>query len=62
VNIDGVDTTLLVAPMKGFYNVPKGSVNPGTTQFRISFVESPESMAKVPELFVKLLRQFEAQR
>lgn len=62
VNIDGVDTTLLVAPMKGFYNVAKGSVNPGTTQFRISFVESPESMAKVPELFVKLLRQFEAQR
>lgn len=62
VNIDGVETTLLVAPMTGFYNVAKGAVNPGITQFRISFVESPESMAKVPELFVKLLRQFEAQR
>ncbi|SKA96899.1 aspartate aminotransferase [Caloramator quimbayensis] len=62
VNIDGVETTLLVAPMKGFYNVKEGEENPGNTQFRISFVESPEKMAKVPELFVKLLRQFEAQR
>ncbi|MPM14904.1 LL-diaminopimelate aminotransferase [bioreactor metagenome] len=62
VNIDGVETTLLVAPMKGFYNVAKDAVNPGNTQFRISFVETPENMAKVPELFVKLLRQFEAQR
>ncbi len=62
VNMDGVETTLLVAPMKGFYNVSKGEENPGTTQFRISFVETPENMSKVPELFVKLLRQFEAQR
>lgn len=62
VNIDGVETTLLVAPMKGFYNINEGEKNPGSTQFRISYVESPESMAKVPELFVKLLREFEAQR
>lgn len=62
VNIDGVETTLLVAPMKGFYNVKPGETNPGSTQFRISFVETPEKMSKVPELFVKLLRQFEAQR
>jgi aspartate aminotransferase len=62
VKIDGVETTLLVAPMKGFYNVKPGEVNPGSTQFRISFVDAPEKMAKVPELFVKLLRQFEAQR
>lgn len=62
VNIDGVETTLLVAPMKGFYNVKPGEYNPGSTQFRISFVETPEKMDKVPELFVKLLRQFEAQR
>jgi len=62
VEIDGVETTLLVAPMKGFYNVDEGEYNPGTTQFRISFVESPEKMAKVPELFVKLLRQYESQR
>ncbi len=62
VNMDGVETTLLVAPMKGFYNVKPGEANPGSTQFRISFVETPEKMSKVPELFVKLLKQFEAQR
>lgn len=62
VKLDGVETTLLVAPMKGFYNVKPGEYNPGSTQFRISFVETPEKMDKVPELFVKLLRQFEAQR
>lgn len=62
VNIDGVETTLLVAPMKGFYDIKAGDKNPGSTQFRISFVETPENMAKIPELFVKLLRQFEAQR
>ncbi len=62
VNIDGVETTLLIAPMKGFYAIQAGEENPGSTQFRISFVETPENMAKIPELFVKLLRQFEAQR
>ncbi|AOT70607.1 pyridoxal phosphate-dependent aminotransferase [Geosporobacter ferrireducens] len=62
VEIDGVETTLLVAPMKGFYDIQAGEENPGSTQFRISFVETPEKMAKIPELFVKLLRQFEAQR
>jgi len=62
VNINGVDTTLLVAPMKGFYNINEGEENPGNTQFRISFVETPENMAKIPELFVKLLREFEEQR
>lgn len=62
VKIDGVENTLLVAPMKGFYNVKPGEANPGSTQFRISFVETPEKMSKVPELFVKLLRQFETQR
>jgi len=62
VELDGVETTLLVAPMKGFYNVDNDEENPGRTQFRISFVESPENMLKVPELFVKLLRKYEAQR
>lgn len=62
VDLNGVDTTLLVAPMKGFYNVKEGEQNPGSTQFRISFVETPENMAKIPELFVNLLKQFEAQR
>ncbi len=62
VNYNGVETTLLVAPLKGFYDIKSGENNPGNTQFRISFVETPENMAKVPELFVKLLRQYEEQR
>lgn len=62
VDLDGVETTLLVAPMKGFYDEKEGVENPGKTQFRISFVETPEKLAKVPELFVKLLKKYEAQR
>lgn len=62
VDLDGVQTTLLVAPMKGFYDIAKGDQNPGSTQFRISYVETPENMLKVPELFVKLLKQYEASR
>jgi aspartate aminotransferase len=62
VNVDGVETTLLVAPMKGFYDIKAGEKNPGSTQFRISYVETPENMAKIPKLFVELLRKFEAQR
>ncbi|WMM26511.1 aminotransferase class I/II-fold pyridoxal phosphate-dependent enzyme [Tissierella sp. MB52-C2] len=62
VVIDGVETTLLVAPMKGFYDIENDEENPGKTQFRISFVESPENMVKIPELFIKLLKQYESQR
>ncbi|MGD9569459.1 MAG: pyridoxal phosphate-dependent aminotransferase [Sedimentibacter sp.] len=62
VDLDGVQTTLLVAPMKGFYDIAKGEKNPGSTQFRISYVETPENMLKVPELFVKLVRKFEESR
>ncbi|MFT5874608.1 MAG: aspartate aminotransferase [Clostridium sp.] len=62
VDYKGVETTLLVAPMKGFYDLKPGEVNPGSTQMRIAFVETPENMEKVPELFVKLLRKFEATR
>ena len=62
VDLSGVETTLLVAPMKGFYDIKPGKVNPGSTQMRIAFVETPENMEKVPELFVKLLRQYEATR
>jgi len=62
VDLNGVQTTLLVAPMKGFYDIAKGEQNPGSTQFRISYVETPENMLKVPELFVKLLKQYEAGR
>lgn len=62
VAVDGVETTLLVAPMKGFYDIEEGQENPGSTQFRISFVETPENIAKIPYLFVELLKQFEDQR
>ena len=62
VDLNGVETTLLVAPMKGFYDIKPGESNPGSTQMRIAFVETPENMEKVPELFVKLLRKYEATR
>lgn len=62
VNLNGVETTLLVAPMKGFYDITPGEPNPGSTQMRVAFVETPENMEKVPELFVKLLRTYESIR
>jgi len=62
VDCGGVETTLLVAPMKGFYDLKPGESNPGSTQMRIAFVETPENMDKVPELFVKLLKKYEATR
>jgi aspartate aminotransferase len=54
VNLDGINATLLVAPMAGFYNVKKGEKNPGKTQMRIAYVETPENMKKVPRLFAEL--------
>ena len=62
VNYEGVDTTLLVAPLKGFYKVNEGEANPGVTQMRIALVESEENMTKVPKLFVELLKQYEERR
>ncbi len=62
VEYDGVLTTLLVAPLKGFYDIPEGQKNPGATQFRVAFIETPENLKKVPELFIALLKQYEAQR
>ena len=62
VNYQGVDTTLLVAPMKGFYEEKPGQKNPGTTQMRIAYVETPENMEKVPALFIELLKKYEEQR
>lgn len=61
-SINGVETTLLVAPMTGFYDIEAGKENPGSTQFRISYVESPDKLAQIPELFVGLLRQYEESR
>jgi aspartate aminotransferase len=62
VEIQGKKMTLLIAPMDGFYSVPVGQVNPGETQMRIAYVESPENMALVPDLLIALLQQYEAQR
>ncbi len=62
VDYEGVQTTLLCAPMKGFYDIAAGEKNPGSTQFRISYVETPENMMKVPDLFVGLLKQYEENR
>jgi len=62
VEIDGQNLTLLVSPMAGFYQVESGKPNPGKTQMRIAYVESPERMAMVPELFSTLLKEYEANR
>ena len=59
VNLDGAQATLLVAPMAGFYNVKKGEKNPGKTQMRIAYVETPENMKKVPMLFAELFRKYQ---
>ncbi len=58
VEVDGRPLTLLVAPMAGFYSVPDGAPNPGRTQMRIAYVESPERMALVPRLLGRLFRQY----
>ncbi len=62
VSIDGKDWTLLVSPMSGFYTVQNKADNPGTTQMRIAYVESPEKMKMVPMLFEKLLKAYQAER
>ena len=54
--------TLLAAPMEEFYDLPDDAPNPGRTQLRIAYVESPERMARVPRLFAALFTAFEAQR
>jgi aspartate aminotransferase len=54
--------TLLTAPMGGFYDTSELPDNPGRTQFRVAFVEPPEVMARVPELFAQLFRQYQQER
>ncbi len=58
--IDGKDYTLLVAPMGGFYSVANQEENPGRTQMRIAYVESPEKMRLIPELFARLFATYQA--
>ncbi len=62
VTIDGNAYTLLLAPMAGFYRKKQGEPNPGQTQMRIAYVETPERMKLIPELFATLFAAYEAQR
>ncbi|MGM9999151.1 MAG: pyridoxal phosphate-dependent aminotransferase [Candidatus Bruticola sp.] len=55
---NGCKTTLLTAPMPEFYNVAEGQENWGRTQLRIAFVETPENLAKVPDLLSSLFREY----
>jgi len=57
VQLHGTARTLLVAPMSGFYDLP-AKRNPGRTQMRIAYVETPERMKWVPELFAALLQAY----
>jgi aspartate aminotransferase len=58
VQVGGRALTLLTAPMAGFYSVAPGAPNPGRTQMRIAYVETPARMRLVPELLAGLLEQY----
>jgi len=58
MDVAGRPMTLLTAPMAGFYSVAPGEPNPGRTQMRIAYVETPERMKLVPELLAGLLEQY----
>lgn len=62
VTKDGKDYTLLVSPMAGFYTVDEWEYNPGKTQMRIAYVEKPEQMDLVPDLFTHLFQEYENNR
>jgi aspartate aminotransferase len=60
VDINGEQATLLLAPMGGFYSDAEACdhSHPARTQMRMAFVEPPEAMKRVPELFAKLLEAY----
>jgi len=58
VETDGQFLTLLTAPMAGFYKTEAGVANPGRTQMRLAYVETPARMKLVPELFAGLFAQY----
>jgi aspartate aminotransferase len=62
LEIGGERLTLLTAPMAGFYSTQPGEPNPGRTQMRVAYVQSPERMRLVPDLFAGLLAQYLAQK
>jgi aspartate aminotransferase len=59
VDISWKKHTLLVSPMTWFYKTKNWEKNPGLTQMRIAYVDTPTNMALVPELFSKLFQEFE---
>ena len=61
IYIDGLKYTLLVSPMAGFYNTTSEN-NPGHFQMRVAFVETPEKMKLVPQLFHALFKEYESRR
>jgi aspartate aminotransferase len=48
---------MLASPMEEFYEV-RGEGNPGKTQMRVAYVESPDKMNLVPKVFADLFRQY----
>ncbi len=58
VEVDGKPLTVLTAPMAGFYSVPAGTPNPGRTQLRLAYVVTPEDMARIPDIFARLLTKY----
>jgi aspartate aminotransferase len=62
VDLNWEQYTLLVSPMTGFYKTTDWEANPGLTQMRIAYVDTPSKMALVPELFAKLFQEYESLR
>jgi aspartate aminotransferase len=58
VELRGRALTLLTAPMAEFYASESSGSNPGRTQMRIAYVETPERMALVPDLLAALLESW----
>ena len=58
LQVGGKAMTLLTAPMAGFYSMPAGVPNPGRTQMRVAYVETPDRMTAIPELFAGLLKKY----
>lgn len=57
--INGAPHTLLVAPLSGFYARTRQTADASTTQMRLAYVETPERMQRVPELFGGLLERYQ---
>jgi aspartate aminotransferase len=58
INIKWKNYTLLISPMTWFYKINKLDNNPGSTQMRIAYVDTPENMKLVPNLFIELFHGY----